>query len=221
MRLIRELSESVIHTIEEATETSPKKMYLEGKFMAGNVGNKNGRLYPMTILENETNRYITENVKKNKAYGELGHPATPTINLDRVAIHIKDLRCEGNDIMGKALIASTPMGQIVKGLIEDGANLGVSTRGLGSLKTNKQGLNEVQSDFKLAAIDVVSDPSGPNCFVAGIMENVEYIFDAAKGTYVEQHIDDIKKDLKSMSLTQITENQERIFKNFLHGLVKR
>lgn len=221
MKFIRELSESVSHTIEEATESSPKRMYLEGKFMAGNIGNKNGRIYPITVLENETNRYIAENVKQNRAYGELGHPASPIINLDRVAIHIKNLRCEGNDIVGKALIASTPMGQIVKGLIEDGANLGVSTRGLGTLKTNKQGLNEVQNDFKLAAVDVVSDPSGPNCFVAGIMENVEYIYDAAKGTYVEQHLDDIKQNLKSMNVTQITENQERLFKNFLRGLVKR
>lgn len=219
MKFIREAVQDNLKPILEE-ENGKKRLYIEGRFMAGNVGNKNGRIYPFNILEAETNRYINENVKQNKAYGELGHPATPQVNLERVAIHIKNLVAEGHNIVGKALVASTPMGKIVSGLIEDGANIGVSTRGLGSLKPNSSGLNEVQDDFRLAAVDVVSDPSGPNCFVSGIMENVEYIFDAASGLYIEQHLDDIKKSLKTMSISQINDNKVRIFEQFIGGLVK-
>ena len=146
-------------------------MYIEGIFLQGNIPNKNGRRYNTETLKREVNRYMQENVKKGRAYGELGHPDGPSINLDRVSHMIVDLRQEGDNFIGKAKLSSTPMGQIAAGLIEDGAQLGVSSRGMGSLKEGKDGVMEVQDDFYLAtAADIVADPSAPDAFVNGIME---------------------------------------------------
>lgn len=220
MKLIRELVEGVSF-IQEANDAGVKRMYIEGIFMQGDHANRNKRIYPVATLDKEVNRYIKENVDKNRAYGELGHPATPSINLDRVAIHIKSLVKEGTNFVGKALVASTPSGDIVRGLINDGANLGVSSRGLGSLKQVKEGLNEVQGDFYLATpADVVADPSAHDAFVQGIMENVDYWYDAARGTYVESRIDDIKKVVRKMTTEQVEERRGAMFEAFLRGLHK-
>jgi hypothetical protein len=219
LKLITELVEDIQFLHEE--KDGQKRLYIEGIFMMGDHPNRNNRIYPVATLEKEVNRYIKENVDKSRAYGELNHPASPTINLDRVAIHIKSLRREDKNFIGKAMVASTPCGDIVKGLINDGANLGVSSRGLGSLKSIKEGLNEVQSDFYLATpADVVADPSAHDAFVQGIMENVDYWYDAARGTYVEKHLDDIKKNIRSLTTEQIRARRQKMFESFIRGLGK-
>jgi len=180
MKLLCEVNEKVSFLTEG--EGASKRLYLEGIFLMGVKPNGNGRTYPMGILEREASTY-QKKISENRAYGELNHPQGPVINLDRVAIHIKELRNEGTDFVGKALVASTPMGQIVKNLHEDGANLGVSSRGVGSLKTLKDGLVEVQTDYKMITpADVVADPSAHVAFVRGIMENVDYWYDITKVT---------------------------------------
>ena len=185
MKLISETNfDTVGVSIQEAKDGSGKKEhYIEGVFMQGGIKNRNGRMYPMETLDKEVSRYNDTFVKNNRAYGELGHPDGPTINLERVSHMIKDLRREGNDYVGKAKIMDTPYGKIVKSLIDEGASLGVSSRGMGSLRQTSDGINEVQGDFQLAtAGDIVADPSAPNAFVNGVMEGVEWIYDAASNS---------------------------------------
>jgi len=220
MKLLSELIESPI-TLTEAEVGGEKRQYISGIFAQAAVPNRNHRIYPLPVLEKEINRYITENVQKNRAFGENGHPTGANVNLDRISIHIKELHKEGTDFHGKALIASTPQGDILKGLLKDGANLGVSTRSLGSLKPLKENLSEVQPDLKLLAIDTVVDPSGPSCFVNGIFEGKEWIFDTVSGTCMEERLDDTKKALKGMTLKQIEEAKLVMFEDFLHGLKVR
>ena len=220
MKLIREVVEQVAFLTEE--KDGVKKLYLEGPFLQGGIGNKNKRIYRVETLEREANRYLAEKIQNNCAYGELGHPATPNINLDRVAIHIKGLRREGNDFIGKALVASTPMGDIVRGLHSDGAKLGVSSRGLGSLKTNKEGLDEVQDDYRLATpADVVAEPSAPDAYVQGLMENREYIYDAVSDTISEIIVDTHRSFVKKASVQEIEAKKFRMFEQFINGLVKK
>ena len=217
MFLITELQEDVKYeTITE--ETSGKKnMYISGVFMQC-VPNRNKRIYPEEVLHKEVTRYLNESVRANKAYGELGHPSGPTINLERSCHMIKDLRIEGKNIYGRALILETPMGNIVRSLIDAGANLGVSSRGLGSLKAQKDGLMEVQSDFKLVtAADVVADPSAPDAFVQGIMEGVEFYYDESKNSYVEKTVNEMKK----MSMREINERKLEIFNTFINEMAKK
>ena len=165
MKLITELFED-IHYISEAKENGEKTHFIEGIFLQSNVKNRNGRIYPLHIMEKEVNRYVNEVVNHNRAYGELGHPQGPSINLDRVSHIITSLKKEGDNFIGKAKLTETPMGNIAMGLLKSGANLGVSSRGMGSLKPTKEGIMEVQSDFHLAtAGDIVADPSAPNAFV--------------------------------------------------------
>jgi hypothetical protein len=213
--LIEKNENRVDYLIEKDVDSDEKKYYVQGIFMQSEIQNKNKRIYPLSVLENETNRFINENVKKNKAYGELSHPSGPSINPDRIALHIKDIHREGNNFLGKALVASTPMGNIVKGLLKDGANLGVSSRALGSLKPIKDGLNEVQSDLRLLAIDVVTDPSAPDAYVRGIMESKSWVWDAAREMYIEQDISDIKSSINKMSLKEIDTQKIKMFENFL------
>ena len=176
MKLITEVVED-IQLITEATEDGKKNYFIEGIFMQGNLKNRNGRMYPVQTLEREVKRYSDEYINKNRAYGELGHPQGPTINLDRVSHMIKEMYKDGNNFRGKAKIMDTPMGNIVKNLMDEGATLGVSSRGMGSLKA-KNGANEVQDDFYLAtAGDIVADPSAPDAFVEGIMEGKEWVWD--------------------------------------------
>jgi hypothetical protein len=216
MKFLTELTEHVQYITEG--EGDNRKHFLEGIFMQSATPNRNKRIYPTSILAQESNRYMTEHVTKNRAYGELGHPAGPNINLDRVAIHIKNLTQEGNNFRGKALIASTPMGEIVKGLVADGASLGVSSRALGSLKPIQENLSEVQNDLRLLAIDVVADPSAPDAYVAGIMEGHEWVFNPATNSWTEQLVESHKKAIKRMTMNEVERNGVKLFEQFMHSL---
>lgn len=215
LKLIRETVEEVQYIKE--SKDGKETLYLKGPFAQGEVGNRNKRFYPMPILEREVARYLKEHIERMTGFGELGHPPGPNINLDRVAILTKELVREGNNFIGKAQVASTPMGNIVSNLISDGARLGVSTRALGSVKLRKDGLNEVQDDLKLLAIDVVADPSGPDCWTNAIMEGSDYIWNAGTGSW-EEYIDTTRKVMHSMTLEEIENNKLRLFNEFLNEL---
>ena len=218
MKLITELFENVEY-ITEAKESGGRDHYIHGVFLQAEKANKNGRIYPMQIMEKEVNRYMKDVVGNNRAYGELGHPHGPQINLDRVSHMITELKRDGNNFIGKARITDTPMGNIARGLLKSGANLGVSSRGMGSLSPRKDGIMEVKNDFHLAtAADIVADPSAPDAFVKGIMENVEWIYDSAKDTWREERLDMIKKSVHKMSLNQIDEKKLSIFENYISDL---
>ena len=217
MKLIKEHTETVNYLIEEDKETGQKNYNLEGVFLQADIKNRNGRIYPVDILDKEVKRYMKENVKKNRAYGELGHPDSPTINLDRVSHMIKDLKLEGKNFVGKAKIMDTPYGKIVKSLIDEGASLGVSSRGMGSLKTTKDGSSEVQKDFMLAtAADIVADPSAPDAFVRGVMEGKEWMF--VDGKFVEQDIDAVKSSITKATRSQLEEAKLFAFAKFLKAI---
>lgn len=185
--LITELVEDV-QFLEENTKDGKKATYITGPFMEAGVKNRNGRIYPISVMSEELNRYKSSVVSQNRAYGELNHPTGATINLERACILIKELNLQPNgQVLGKARVTETPTGNIVKGLLESGANLGVSSRALGSVRENKEGIMEVQKDFRIiTASDVVADPSAPNAFVNGIMENVEYFYNESTGEFFEQ-----------------------------------
>jgi hypothetical protein len=217
MKLIAELNEDTQY-ITERSEDGKKHHYIMGRFMTAEEKNKNGRLYKKDILENEVSRYIREVVNAKRAFGELNHPSGPTINLDRVSHIITELKWDGNYVNGKAKITSTPMGEIARGLLESGGQLGVSTRGMGSLKESN-GAMIVQPDFKLSTVDIVSDPSGPGCFVNGIMENVEWIYDPVKGSWHEEKLHEMKKNIHSLSKRQLEEQKLNIFENYLTSLI--
>jgi len=219
MKLICEQVENVRY-VTEAKESGKKDYFIEGIFMQGNIQNRNGRMYPISILQKEAERYMKETVKENRAYGELGHPQSPSINLDRVSHMIKELRQDGNNFYGRAKIMDTPMGNIVKNLMDEGASLGVSTRGMGSIKENKQGFMEVQDDFHLAtAADIVADPSAPDAFVRGIMEDVEWVWD--NGILKAQRLEEMKKTIKRTSSKNLDEAKLSVFASFLNELVKK
>ena len=221
MKLITELTEEVSYIIE-AVEGQPKKHYIQGRFLVAEEKNRNGRFYPMNIMEKEVARYIKESIEDKRAFGELGHPQGPQINLDRVSHMITELKKDGNCFMGKALITNTPMGNIAKGLLESGAKLGVSSRGMGSLKPTNEGTMQVQDDFRLAtAADIVADPSAPGAFVNGIMEGVSWIYDPIRGTWLEEAAENIKKEINKMSLIKIEEQKLVIFENYLNSLSKK
>lgn len=213
MRLIKEVFEQTNFVVEEKLGKG-KQYFIEGIFLQSEMKNKNGRMYPEKVMDNEVNRYITEYVNKNRAYGELGHPETPSINLDRVSHLIVGLRKEGTNYVGKAKILDTPMGKIAKGLLDGGANLGVSSRALGSLKTNNEGIQVVQNDFMLStAADIVADPSAPDAFVRGIMESKEWVF--VDGKFEEKQIDEVNSFIKRTSSKNLDEAKIRAFQHFL------
>lgn len=218
MKLICEQIENVRY-VTEAKESGKKDYYIEGVFMQADIQNRNGRVYPVSILEKECARYMKEAVQQNRAYGELGHPNGPSINLDRVSHMIKELRQEGSNFIGRAKIMDTPMGNIVKSLMDEGASLGVSTRGMGSIRENKRGFMEVQDDFHLAtAADIVADPSAPDAFVRGIMEGVEWVWD--NGLLKAQKLEEMKTTIKKTSRKNLEEAKLKVFKNFIDELVK-
>ena len=218
MRLIKEFNESITYLTEESKDPKKPNVFIEGVFLQSDLKNKNGRVYPREIMQREVQRYVNENVKTKRAYGELGHPDGPTVNLDRVSHMITDLREDGNNWIGKAKIMDTPMGRIVKELISEGAQLGVSSRGLGSLK-EKNGINEVQGDFMLAtAADIVADPSAPDAFVSGIMEGKEWVF--VNGRWTEQDIEEAQNTISRASLADLEEEKMQVFSNFLDKLSK-
>jgi hypothetical protein len=217
MKLFTELVEDV-QLISEAKEAGGKDYYIEGVFLQADIKNRNGRMYPVEVLENEVNRYVREVVNKNRAFGELGHPSGPSINLDRVSHIITELRKEGSDFYGKARLSKTPMGEIARGIMESGGQLGVSSRAMGSLKEEK-GVMVVQKDLKLStAADIVADPSAPDAFVNGIMEGVDWVYDPVKNTWLEQKLDDTKKLIRNMSKSELQEKRLAIFENYLVSL---
>ena len=219
MKLITELTEQVEY-LEEAQGNGKKALYITGPFMQYDTVNRNGRIYPKEIMENALNTYKESYMNQNRAYGELNHPKGPNIDLERVCILIKELHMEpGGKVVGKARVTETPTGQIVKGLMESGANLGVSSRALGSLKESKaqRGVMEVQNDFKIVtASDVVADPSAPAAFVKGIMENAEWVYNEQTGEWAES----CKKVMKKLSKRQIEERMLRVFNHFLQQNIK-
>ena len=222
MKLITEVFED-LRTITEAREDGKKNVFIEGVFLQGGIKNRNGRMYPVETLAKEVERYNEAYVKSGRALGELGHPEGPQINLDRVSHLITNLRQEGTNFIGRAKLMDTPFGNIAKGLVAEGVKLGVSSRGMGSLKLNKEGINEVQNDFYLAtAADIVADPSAPDAFVNGIMEGVEWIWEnelliARKTQVVEQTVQTIEKAVSSRELEV---KKFKIFENFLNEISK-
>jgi hypothetical protein len=216
MKLIRETVEQVKY-LTEATEDGKKKLYIEGTFLVGDTVNKNNRMYRMDTLRNEVTRYTKDLIESNRALGELGHPDTPSINLERACIKILSLQEDGNVFKGKALVLETPYGQIVRNFIENDVNLGVSSRALGSLVQTKEGYNLVQDDLRLAtAADIVADPSAPGAFVNGIMENKEWMM--VDGRFVEADFDRAKKTIQRASKNQIEEVALKLFENYLRKL---
>ena len=218
MKLISEQwSDDVNYLIEEDPKTGKKSMFIEGVMLQTEVKNKNGRIYPKAIMQKEVARYNTQYVDQNRAYGELGHPEGPTINLERTSHLITSLKEDGNNFIGKAKILSTPMGEIVKNLLNDGARLGVSSRGMGSLKADKNGVNMVQSDFQLAtAADIVADPSAPDAFVNGVMEGVEWIWD--NGVIKARQIEEYKHSIARARTHKLQEVKLNVFSDFLKKL---
>jgi len=216
MKLITETIESVKY-FTEATENGKRKLYIEGTFLVGEQVNKNNRMYKMDTLRKEVNRYNEEFIKTNRAVGELGHPDTPSINLERVSHKIVGLTEDGNSFYGRALILETPYGQIVKNFIDNDIQVGVSSRAMGSLVQTREGYNLVQDDLKLAtAADIVADPSAPGAFVNGIMENKEWMF--VEGRFVEVDFDNAKKQIKSASKAQLEHVALKLFENYLRKL---
>ena len=212
MKLIAEYNEQGIECIVEAKEDGSKNHFIEGVFMQAESKNRNGRIYPKAIMEGAVDKYVTEQVSQNRAVGELNHPEGPTVNLDKVSHKITELSWKGNDVVGKAQVLDTPMGNIVKGLLEGGVQLGVSTRGMGSLE-EKNGIMFVKDDFVLNTVDIVQDPSAPTAFVNGIMEGVEWVWN--NGIIESQVIEQMETEIKKAPRSDLYEVQTREFKNFL------
>jgi hypothetical protein len=216
MKLIREEIEQVEFIVEN--RNGKKSLYIEGVFLQGNIKNRNGRMYPMETLRREVERYNENHVLAGRALGELGHPDGPTVNLDRVSHKIISLRESGNNIIGKAKILSTPMGKIAESLISEGVKLGVSSRGIGSLKLTREGINVVGDDFMLAtAADIVADPSAPDAFVEGIMEGKEWVWDG--GILREKYAHKTYKTINTLvDQKRLEENKLNLFNDFLANL---
>ena len=225
MNLISEYRDDSVEVITEAKEDGKKNYFIEGIFMQGDIKNRNGRIYPSATLESEMKRYQKDFIETKRALGELGHPDGPQINGDRVSHLITDMRRDGNDFYGKAKILSTPMGEIVKSLLDEGVKIGVSTRGLGSVKAGRDGVMEVQKDFHLSTVDIVTDPSAPNAFVNGIMENVEYYYDIASGNWRAQQVieniqEEVEKKVNRVVRTIDEATATRMFESFIRSLRK-
>ncbi len=212
MKLITEYTETDVNCIVEAKEDGSKNYVIEGIFAMAESKNRNGRVYPKPIMEAAVNKYVTEQVKTKRSVGELNHPEGPTVNLDKVSHLITDLKFEGNNVMGKAQILDTPMGKIVKGLLDGGVQLGVSTRGMGSLM-QQNGAQVVKNDFILNTVDIVQDPSAPNAFVNGIMEGVDWVWN--NGIIEGREIERMETEVKKAPRADLYETQTREFKNFL------
>jgi len=212
MKLIAEYVDQDIQFVTESTESGEKKYVIEGIFAQAESKNRNGRIYPKQIMESAVDKFINEQVKTKRAVGELNHPDGPTVNLDKVSHLITALEWDGDNVMGKASILDTPNGKIVKGLLDGGVKLGVSTRGMGSLE-NKNGTMYVKDDFMLATVDIVQDPSAPEAFVNGIMEGVDWVWN--NGVIQPQEIEKIETEIKQASRKDLAEVQMREFKNFL------
>jgi len=227
--LIKEIVEDVHYISEdilnEEGEKTGKNYFIEGVIMQGDIKNRNGRMYPASTLIKEMTRYNKNYVEAKRAYGELGHPAGPTINLDRVSHMFTELKQDGSNIVGRAKVMDTPMGKIVKSLIDEGANLGISSRGMGSIKQNKDGVMEVQGDFMLAtAGDIVADPSAPDAFIKGVMEGVDWVYDVASSSWTMANaFDQIEEEIKETAKVSTRELEIRaaaLFEKFVSSLSK-
>mgnify|MGYP001375366354 CR=1 FL=1 len=216
MKLIREEIESVEFLVEQ--KNGKKSMYIEGVFLQGNIKNRNGRMYPMETLRKEVGRYNENHIQAGRALGELGHPDGPTVNLDRVSHKIVSLKENGSNFIGKAKILNTPMGKIASSLIEEGVKLGVSSRGIGSLKATREGVNIVGDDFMLAtAADIVADPSAPDAFVEGIMEGKEWVWEG--NILREKFASDAKRRINTLvDQKRLEENKLDLFNEFINSL---
>ena len=213
MKLISEYAENKLDfLVEEDKKTGKKNYAIQGIFAQAETKNRNGRIYPMPIMEKALGKYVDTQVSKGRAVGELNHPEGPTVNLDRVSHKIDDLHFEGNNVVGKASILDTPMGQVVKGLLDGGVTFGVSTRGMGSLKNNGNAMI-VNDDYILNAVDIVQDPSAPSAFVNGIMEGVEWVWN--NGIIESRTVEKMETEIKKAPRTDLYETQVREFKNFL------
>ena len=212
MKLITE------HTneIEYLVEGKGKEQYIKGIFMQSDIKNQNGRVYPHAVLKKEVSNFNRKYVNEGRALGELGHPMGPVINLDRVSHVIKELVEDGKNFVGKAKVMDTPNGKIVKNFISEGVKLGVSSRGMGSLKANKKGVNEVQGDFVLSTVDIVADPSAPDAFVDGIMEGKEWIWE--NGVIKERDIEAMKKTIINAKMKELEQKKIEVFQKFLQNL---
>ena len=213
MKLISEYAENKLNfLVEEDKKTGKKNYAIQGIFAQAETKNRNGRIYPMSIMEKALGKYVDTQVSKGRAVGELNHPEGPTVNLDRVSHKIDDLHFEGKNVVGKASILDTPMGQVVKGLLDGGVTFGVSTRGMGSLKNNGNAM-VVNDDYILNAVDIVQDPSAPSAFVNGIMEGVEWVWN--NGIIESRTIEKMETEIKKAPRTNLYETEVREFKNFL------
>ena len=227
--LIKELTEDVKYIAEDILdeEGNPKgkNYFIEGIIMQGDIANRNGRMYPGEVLMKETARNNDAFVSKKRAFGELGHPSGPTINLDRVSHMFTELKQDGSNVVGRAKVMDTPMGKIVKNIIDEGGQLGISSRGMGTLKPGKNGVMQVQDDFMLAtAGDIVADPSAPNAFVKGVMEGVEWVYDIASSSWtVANTFDQIEEEIKEtakISQEELEEKASYLFQKFINSIAK-
>jgi hypothetical protein len=218
MKLITSYLETKLDLIVESTATGGKNLFIEGIFIQGDKPNRNSREYPMGVLKPAVEKYHLEQVKTGRAVGELNHPEGVSVNLDKVSHRITSLKWDGNNCIGKALILNTPMGNIVKGLLEGGCQLGVSTRGLGSLSEKRNGISIVADDFMLTAVDIVQDPSAPEAFVNGIMEGVEYFFDTKLNKFIAEEAEKSHKILSKKTKQQILECQAAELSRFLSAI---
>jgi hypothetical protein len=214
MKLITEMNQD-IKFLTEKKEDGTKNIYIEGIFMQAEKPNRNGRSYGRGIMEREVQKY-QDLINEKRSLGELGHPPNPSINLNQVSHLITGLRFEGNDIHGKAKILDTPMGKIAKNFIEEGVRLGVSSRGLGSVKLNKEGINEVQDDFHLATVDIVADPSAPDAFVQGIMESAEWILE--NGVWKSYQVEQAQQTIRRASKADLNKVKLQVFEQFLRTI---
>lgn len=222
MKLISEHVEAVKYLVEE--KEGGKDYFIQGVFMQAEQANRNNRIYKLPVMEREVKRYVTEYVNTNRAVGELGHPNGPSINLDRISHKIVALEQDGNNFIGKAKIVDTPMGKIARSLLESGVQLGVSSRGMGSIK-EVGGLMHVQEDFFLATpADIVADPSAPDAFVQGIMEGVEWIMDADTGVYRKvmiERAEKMQKQVRTMTARQVEEGKLKMFESFINSIGRK
>ncbi len=198
-----------------------KNLYVEGPYISVNTPNRNNRIYSKSMMEPIVENYIQEKVSKGSAFGEFGHPNGPKINEERLSHRITSLKWDGNSVIGKAVVLDeSNLGKIMKNIIETGGRLGMSTRGMGSVVTNSTGLQEVQKDFKLVTVDAVTDPSGAGCWVNGIMEGVEWVYDATRNTFMENRIEQMVETVKNMSREEREERMQRLFEHYLAGISK-
>ncbi len=219
MKLISEVTEALEFLHEE--KDGKKHLYVSGPYISVNTPNRNNRIYSKGIMEPVVEGYIKDKIDNRTAYGEFGHPQGPKINEERISHRIVGMKWDGDSVIGKAVVLDEGHGKIMKNIIETGGRFGMSTRGLGSVKANDKGLQEVQSDFKLVTVDAVTDPSGAGCWVNGIMEGMEWVYDATKGTYMENKIEQLADTMKKLTTKELNERKMVLFRHYLAGVSKK